>query len=445
MSILSSAPSAAPTDDIRPPAKTRRGGGVNVRTLALVRWVAVVGQLSAVLVVTVLLGFPAPLLACLVVIAALAGTNLWLTTVRAWRARLSDYHAARVLGFDLVQVSALAYLTGGLANPFALMILVPVTVTAAALSRGAAVMVSAIALFCVTFLAFFHLPLPWVGEAPSLPAIYIAGHWTALAVAIVFMAAYVWSVAEQSRRREQALAETEAALAREQRMSALGGLAAAAAHELGSPLNTIGLVAQDLGSALDKNSTLDRILRDDVSMLIEQAERCRDILASLSERPDPGNTTPFGSAPLTAVAEEAAQGHIPDGVALRIEVDPDSVAAEPTVARSPELLHGVGNLVSNAGQFARDTVSLSLFWDEAMVRLTVADDGPGFPSWLLDSLGEPYLSTRAGRDGHMGLGVFIAQTLLDRTKARVAYRNKKQGGAAVDIVWARDQLDAPPI
>lgn len=428
-------------DDIRPAARVRRGGGIIVGTLAIVRWAAVIGQLAAVLSVNLWLGFPMPVAACVLAIAALAATNIWLVATRPWRSRLTGYHAARILVFDLLQLTLLAYLTGGLANPFVFLVVVPVTVTATTLSREATLMVGILALFCITFLAFFQLPLPWDGPPPALPLIYVAGHWIALAVAIVFMSAYIWSVAEGARRQDLALAETEASLGREQRMSALGGLAAAAAHELGSPLNTIGLIAKDLQTEIHRLEGANTVLKDDVDLLVEQATRCRDILKALSEKPDPGAENPFGDGPLTAIAEEAAQGHIPDQIALHMSVDEASIGSEPNVLRSPELLHGVGNLISNAGQFAKTTVSVSLFWDDDLVRITVTDDGPGFPGWMLDSLGEPYLSTRSGEGGHMGLGIFIATTLLDRIGAQVTYRNKKTGGASVTLLWSREGIE----
>lgn len=429
-------------DEIRPAAQVKRRGGIIIGTLAIVRWAAVIGQLAAVLAVSLWLEFPMPVAACVLAIAALAVTNIWLTATRPWRSRLTGYHAARILVFDLLQLTTLAYLTGGLANPFVFLIVVPVTVTATTLSREATLMVGILALFCITFLAFFQMPLPWDGPPPALPLIYVAGHWIALAVAIVFMSAYIWSVAEGARRQDLALAETEASLGREQRMSALGGLAAAAAHELGSPLNTIGLIAKDIQTEIYRLEGANTILKEDVDMLVEQATRCRDILKALSEKPDPGTENPFGDGPLTAIAEEAAQGHIPDRIEFRLAVDEASIGSEPNVSRSPELLHGVGNLVSNAGQFATSTVSVSLYWDDDLVRVTVADDGPGFPGWMLDSLGEPYLSTRSGKDGHMGLGIFIATTLLDRIGAQVTYKNQKSSGASVMLLWSREVIEA---
>ncbi|WP_425406962.1 ActS/PrrB/RegB family redox-sensitive histidine kinase [Hwanghaeella sp.] len=418
-------------------SRARRLPGVQGRTLALIRWVAVIGQLATVWLVSGVLEFPLPVMECLIVIAALALSNLWLSARSGRSVRLTDYHAALLLGFDLFQVSALIYLTGGLTNPFAVLIAVPVTVAATILSRRTTVALTILALFCTTFVGFYFLPLPWQGTFSALPLTYVFGLWASLAVLILFTAGYVWSVADESRGRDAALAEAEAALARERHMSALGTLAAAAAHELGSPLNTIALVSSDLARDVPPDSPL----REDVDLLKSQADRCRDILASLSRTPERRGGQPFDSLPLTNLAEEAARDHLPDGVTFKLTVDDASSGAEPVVMRSPEFLQGIGNYVQNAGQFAKSTVELSLYWSDEEVRLRVLDDGPGFAGWMIDSLGEPYLSTRAGKSGHMGLGIFIAQTLLDRIGAETAYSNVKTGGACVDVVWSRSELD----
>jgi len=418
-------------------SRARRLPGVQGRTLALIRWVAVIGQLATVWGVSGILEFPLPVIECLAVIGALAFSNLWLSARSGRSVRLTDYHAALLLGFDLFQVSGLIYLTGGLTNPFAVLLAVPVTVAATVLSRRTTVALTVLALFCTTFLAFFFLPLPWQGTFSELPRIYVVGLWASLAVLILFTAGYVWSVADESRGRDAALAEAEAALARERHMSALGTLAAAAAHELGSPLNTIALVSSDLVREVPPDSPL----REDVDLLKSQADRCRDILASLSRTPEREGGQPFDSLPLTNLAEEAARDHLPEGVTFKLTVDDASTGAEPVVMRSPEFLQGIGNFVQNAGQFAKSTVEMSLYWSDEEVRLRVLDDGPGFAGWMIDSLGEPYLSTRAGKSGHMGLGIFIAQTLLDRIGAETAYSKKKTGGACVDVIWPRSVVD----
>ena len=422
---------------VRPAVRTRRVPGVSRNTLALIRWIAVAGQLATLVAVQGVLTVPIPFAECLVIVGALAISNLWLSANWSGASRLTNYHAARFLAFDLLEVTALAFFTGGLTNPFAVLIAVPVTVAATILSRGATLMLTVSAVFCATFLAFFHHPLPWLGSDLSLPLIYTGGLWTALTVLVVFTSVYVWAVSEESRRREAALAETEAALSREQHMADLGTLAAAAAHELGSPLNTIALVSADIARAVPP----DGALREDVDILVEQTQRCRDILAALGRTPEHRGGQPFDTLPFTNLVEESARDHIPPDIQIAMTVDPDCDGAEPVVPRRPEILQGIGNLIQNAGQFARTRVDVSVLWRDAEVRLRIDDDGPGFPGWMLDSLGEPYVSSRIGQGGHMGLGIFIAQTLLDRTGALATYKNKRRGGARIDIVWDRARIE----
>jgi len=412
--------------------RLERGRGMNLRTLVLLRWVAILGQAAAVLTVYFSLEYQLPLMSCLGAIAVSAALNLFLMRDSTERARLTDRHAARVLAFDLVQLSVLLFLTGGLENPFSVMILAPVIVSATILSRGATIALCVLSLFVNTFLAFYHMPLPWSepgGFVVPLP--YVLGMWTGLAVATVFMATYVWSVAEEARRNVRALVATQAALARAQQMSALGGLAAAAAHELGSPLATITVAAKEL----QKEVPTDSPLAEDADLLVSQAERCRDILANLAASPEVSGGAPYEELSLSALVEAAAVPYETDEIELDIVVEDDVVGEEPQTQRSAEVLHGVGTLVQNAVQFARSAVELRLYWDDDIVRITIKDDGRGFPGWLLTALGEPYISTRAGSGEHMGLGVFIAQTLLERVGAALEFRN--QGGAEVVITWPK--------
>ncbi len=413
-----------------------RMGRLRVGTLILIRWIAAGGQAATLLTVKFGLGFDLPLLACMAAIAASAASNGWLVRRRAPKARLGDREAALVLGFDLVQLSVLLYLTGGLLNPFTILILAPVTVSATILSRGATVALVGLAIACITLLATCRLPLPWSPGEFTLPAQYLLGIWTALSVATVFIAAYVWSVAEEARRMSEALAEARQALSREQRFTALGGLAAAAAHELGSPLATIAVVARELTRSVEPGSPM----AEDVDLLLSQSDRCRHILAELSRRPEAMGGIPFEHMALSTLIEQAGEPHETGAIALDIEVEPRDEAPEPEVVRSPEILLAVGTLIQNAMQFAGARVEVTVGWSADEVEVAIHDDGPGFSADVLTSLGEPYVSSRAGDGKHMGLGIFIAQTLLERTGAVLEFRNR--GGAEVVIRWPRAMLEA---
>src|SRR5262249_990068 len=196
-------------------------------------------------------------------------------------------------------------------------------------------------------------PLPWPDSGFALHPVFIVGVALALGLSLVFFAVYLFSVSEEARRMSDALSATQMALDREQRLSALGGLAAAAAHGLGSPLGTIAVIAREL----DRDLPADSPLRPDVELLLSQSERCRDILAQLAARPEGGTGTPSAPVPLGELIEIAALPHRSDRAKLVVEAEPR--ASAPLVARSPELLHGLGNLIQNAIQFARREVRVS--------------------------------------------------------------------------------------
>ena len=416
-----------------------RMGRLRVGTLILIRWIAVGGQATAILTVQFGMGYELPLVACAGAIAISAVSNSWLAYRRAPRARLGDREAALVLGFDLLQLAALLYLTGGLHNPFAILILAPVTVSATILSRNATAALVALAIATISVLGLWHMPLPWDPPgAFSHPPTYVLGLWTGLSVAAVFISAYVWSVAEEARSMSEAFAETRQALAREQRFAAVGGLAAAAAHELGSPLATIAVVAGELSRAVPADSEF----AEDVQLLISQSNRCRDILAKLSRHPDEMGGMPFEHTPLSALIEEAASPHgsARENTELDIALDPKDESDQPEIVHSSEILLAVGTLIQNAMQFASGKVEVTIAWSSEEAEISILDDGPGFPHDVLTALGEPYVSSRHGEEGHMGLGIFIAQTLLERTGATISFGNNE--GAEVVIRWPRAMLEA---
>ncbi|MDF1792945.1 MAG: ActS/PrrB/RegB family redox-sensitive histidine kinase [Thalassobaculaceae bacterium] len=411
---------------------------VSVRTLVVIRWVALAGQVAALVMVAFGLGSPVPMAPSLGVVAASALLNLRLQMRRDGRERLRESEAAFYLAFDIMQLAVLLYLTGGLENPFALMMLAPVTVSATILGRKSTINLCLLALVSATVLTVTHLPLPWIEAGFSLPDLYVTGIWCALVIALIFNAAYAWWVAEEARQLSTALAATQQALAREQRMAAMGGIAAAAAHELGSPLATIAVVARELARELPKGSDLS----EDAQLLLSESQRCRDILASLGRDPTPDAGQPFSAVPIDLLIEQAAAPHQRDDVAVIVEVQDRDGSGDtglsgdvPTVKPSPELLHGIGAFIQNAVQFATATVEVAILVEPRTLTVTIEDDGPGFPITLLTRLGEPYVSGRGNRDGHMGLGVFIAMTLLGRTGAVVEFANRREGGAQIIIRW----------
>jgi len=418
---------------LRPLLAPGRGGRVSLRTLVAIRWFALLGQSGALLLVHLSLGYPLPIFSALGVVAASAAVNVVASLQRPRPIRLAERDAALYLGFDILQLAALLYLTGGLSNPFAVLILAPVTISATILSRNTTILLCAVTVAALTGLGLVYWPLPWPDPGLVLPATYLFGVWFALVLATVFIATYTWQVAAEAERISDALAASQLALAREQRVSAVGALAAAAAHELGSPLGTIAVVAKDLARELP----VDGPLGEDVALLLGQVDRCRAILAELQQRPE--REQPFARLALPVLIETAAAPYRRQGVAFAVQSEGDG--PPPTAPQAPELMHGLGNLLQNAFQFAAGAVTVSVAWDAEAVWVRIADDGPGFPAAVLTRLGEPYVSGREDPDGGMGLGIFIAETLLARTGAATDAANRPEGGATVAIRWDRVTLD----
>ncbi len=361
---------------------------VRLDTLVRLRWLAIIGQTTAVLVVYYGLDFELPIYACLAAIVLAAWLNVALRLRFHLTQRLEPDRAAWLLAFDIAELAVLLFLTGGLQNPFAFMFLGPVLLSATALPPRFTLMLGGFAVACATVLVFVHYPLPWDSEDPlQLPPIYMMGVWLCILLAIGFIGVYAWQITEESRQLSDALAATELVLAREQHLSQLDGLAAAAAHELGTPLSTISVIAKELERAIAPNAPHG----DDVRLLREQATRCRDILAKITELSAGGE--PFDRMPLTALIEEVVAPHRNFGVTIDVAA-PGDRSSEPVGARNPAILYGLGNLLENAVDFAHDRVSVDAQWGEESVAVTISDDGPGFAPEILGRIGEPYVTSR---------------------------------------------------
>ena len=444
----------APADLAQLFAPDARGRSVRLRTLLTLRWVAVSGQAAAVLAAEHLFGLRLPLDACFLAIAAPIAVNLVAWNLHPANKRLSERDAMLSLLFDLGQVSALLMLTGGLSNPFAVLLLAPVTIAASVLSLRSTLILASAAMAATTLMLVLHLPLRFEdGGELRTPDLYLFGLWMALTVGIAFMALYTRRIGVEAARMAEALAAAQIALSREQRLTAIGALAAAAAHELGTPLATIKLISGELAHDLKDMPEH----AEDLRLLRAQADRCREILRDLSEggRSD----AHVKVAPATAVIGEAALPHRDRGKDLVIRVNgrpAETVGeAQPAIRRTPEVIHGLRNLIQNAVDFATGAVWIDVIEREGQLRIAVGDDGPGFRGDVLSLLGDPYVTTRGrarGRESEgggyqgMGLGLFIAKTLLERTGARLAFTNGPRAsadgpsGAIVTAIWPRDAL-----
>ena len=430
--------SPPPQAPIISPAGAREPTGrVGLRALVMIRWVAILGQLAALLVVHYGVGFPLPLPAALAVVGGSVLLNVLLSLRRPGREGLREFEAFLYLGFDILQLSALLFLTGGLTNPFALLIAAPVTISASTLSRRSTTGLSVLAVISASILALWHRPLPHPFNSLDFPSIYIIGAWSAVVVGTIFLAIYVGSVAAERRRIHTALVASQLALALEQRLSSLGALAAAAAHELGSPLSTIAVTVGEMVYQIPPDSPW----AEDIRILKVEVERCREILAELGRRPEEtDDDSPFSRQALSVFIEAAIAPHDQGATLVEVRRQATDDSEEPVLRRRPEIVHGLASLVQNAVQFAASHVVIQANWDADSVAISIIDDGPGFPPAVLDRIGEPYVSSRHGVDGHMGLGIFIAQTLLEQTGARLTFANRRRG-AQIDVVWHRTNLE----
>ena len=426
-----------------------RPRNVRLDTLLRLRWLAVFGQLAALLVVHFGLEFiVVPIWACLAVIAVAALLNVALRLGFRQTQWLEPDRAAWLLAFDIAELAALFYLTGGLENPFSFLLVGPVLISATALPPRMTLLIGTFAMLCATVLVFFHYDLPWESDhGLELPEIYMVGVWLSILLMIGYTGVYTWQVAEEARQLSDALAATELVLAREQHLSQLDGLAAAAAHELGTPLSTITLVVREIERTLDPKSPH----AEDVKLLSEQTQRCRQILAKITELP---TGEPFDRMPLSALIEEAVAPHRNFGVPIGVTLSPDR-AAEPVGARNPAIRYGLGNLIENAVDFAHSRVEISVQWTAEEVSITISDDGPGFAPEVMDRIGAPYVTHRRpgprGLDGDeeaafgLGLGFFIAKTLLERSGAKLSLINQAPPlhGATVMVTWNRADFERP--
>ncbi|MEO0937362.1 MAG: ActS/PrrB/RegB family redox-sensitive histidine kinase [Pseudomonadota bacterium] len=435
-------------------AGQNRGNWVRLRTLILLRWVAIVGQLTAITVAQRYYNLQLELGLCYLAVGVSVMGNLIAIFVFPENKRLSESENMIMVLFDLLQLSFLLFLTGGLHNPFALLLLGPVTISATALSARSTMIVGGVALILVSLLSEYHFPLRTEqGFILFIPDIFIFGNWTALVIAIGFIGAYSWRVTSEMHSMADALSATQEALSREQKLTDLGGVVAAAAHELGTPLATIKLASGELMEMLEDQPDL----YEDAALIREQADRCREILRDMGRAGK--SDTHLRQAPLIAVISEAAEPHEGRGKTIQYTHDAlDDDIEQPLILRKPEIIHGLRNMVQNAVDFAAANVWIETHWTADEISIRIMDDGKGFPPHLLGRIGDPFMrrrKNRTQRPGYegMGLGLFIAKTLLERTGAELNFANGHDPydppddaaawiGAIVEVVWPREAIDA---
>jgi two-component system sensor histidine kinase RegB len=427
----------------QPEENTRLGRAsrhIRLQTIVWLRWLAVAGQTATILLVGFGLNFPLPLLTCAVLIGALAVANLFLSARFPATYLLEPWEATLLLAFDLLQLTALIYITGGLSNPFAPLICVQVIIAFASQPMKHSLMLLAFALACVTSIAFSPFPVPWYpGETLPIQIIIHIGIWCSIVAMMLFAAFYAYRVSHEANQLADALAATELVLEREKHLSQLDGLAAAAAHELGTPLATISVVAKEMERELGN----DERFGEDVALLRSQSERCRDILRRLTSLSADGEEH-LRKLPLSSLIEEVIAPHREFGIKLRL-IEKSGRSGEPVGARNAGIIYGLGNLLENAVDYARELVTVTSSYDAHHVKVIIEDDGQGYAPDILARIGEPYVTKRQNetRAGGLGLGLFIAKTLLERSGAVLTFENRIDDGpgARVAIVWPREIME----
>ncbi len=429
----------------------QRGGWIPLRTLIWLRWAAIAGQLAALFAAQVYLKLQFEVGLFYLVVGLSVMANLVAIFIFPENKRLSERENLFMVLFDLLQLGALLYLTGGLHNPFALFIVGPVTISAAALSLRSTVFLGATAILLVSLLAVFHLPLRTEqGFILRIADIFIFGHWAAVVIAVVFLSVYSRWISSEVFAMSGALQATQMALAREQKLTDLGGVVAAAAHELGTPLATIKLTSSELMDDLaDDPSAL-----EDITLINQEVDRCRDILRSMGRAGK--DDLYLRRALLATVVEEAAEPHVDRGKVVHFDTRAGGGTdlPQPEILRRPEIIHGLRNLVQNAVDFSQANVWIDCRWSETTVTVRIQDDGPGYPPHLIGRIGDPLIRRRRSpRDKpqrpayeSMGLGLFIAKTLLERSGAELSFANgtdlhksgskqQDRSGALVTVTW----------
>ena len=415
---------------------------IDTKAVIAIRWLALAGQTIALVIVAFGFGYEGAFSSAFGLVAVGAAVNLW----QSWRSRYqtvtSRPELLLALSFDVLQLSGLLYLTGGMANPFAMLLLAPVVVSAALLDFRATVYLVLLVGFCAIMVTHFYLPLPFSEADFALPALYLSGLFTALLVSCVFIGFYVWYLADKARQANAALAAMQLLLERDRRATVLGSLAAAAAHKLGSPLNTIAVISHDMKASLrGKIDSNDEVLQD-VSLLNDEVERCRTILSELDRDAQTDQLARDVALPVSQMIQALLDPKLAEligRVSFRAEALDDS--PEPMAKPIPDLKYALEILLDNANDYAAKKITFALGWSQKAIAIEICDDGPGFTPLVLSRVGQPWNSSREGREGHKGLGLFLAMTLIEALDGDVKIVNAPSGGGAqVVIHMSRDSL-----
>jgi two-component system sensor histidine kinase RegB len=415
-----------------------QGLRITLETLINIRWIAIVGQFFTVSVVEYFLKFEFPYFGTLTLIFLSALVNVYLEINKSKFLTINNFYATLSIFYDLVQLILLLFMTGGLSNPFSILIIVPTTISVTYLSRGSSQFIVTCSIIFLTVIAFYHMPLPYpVNESLVLPKYYNIGLWLSLGIGIIFLGNYAYQLGRDNRVRSTALSRLEEELTKEKVVNSVGGMAAAAVHELATPLATISLVSKELQKQLKDNSNI----KEDINLLIEQSERCSSILKDIAQRKQKDEFIE-NISPKELINEIVfSLNNISN---KEINVENLNLNQRMKMTKKTEISYALRNFIENSIKFAKNKINIEIDQNKKRTAITISDDGDGFNKDIIANLGQPYLHSdniKKNKKG-MGLGVFISKSLLERCLAQVTFRNNKSlPGASVKIVWNNSQLE----
>ena len=420
--------------------KSSKDFQLNKTTLVNLRLIAHLGQLVAIIVVKFYFDFEfSQYLNCLIIVGIGIGTNIFLH-FQTKDNQLDNLQSTIYLAYDIIQLGVLLYLTGGVTNPFIIIIIVPSVFSSKYLNLRTSIFLASLTLFILLIISFYYLELPYPEERHfHVPDYYFFSIPLAVSIGLIFLVYFGIKFGNEYRIRKEALDNIQIEMAKEHELVSLGGQAAAAAHSLGTPLSTISLIAKELKEELGKNSKYS----NDINLLVSQSNRSNEILKSLTLNPhikdeflkNKLSLNDYLSAIILSYEEISEKKFI-----LINKDDNFSIKFN----RSLEINYGLRNFVGNANKFSNYSIEVTIKSDEKFSEILIQDDGPGFPEDIIDKLGEPYIRTSSNKDESktgLGLGTFIGKTLLEKNNAKVEFKNvKKNKGALVKIVWLNENL-----
>ena len=410
----------------------KSSNNILLSNLIKIRWVAILGQLLAIFLVYWYLGINIPIKPCLSIVFISALINTFSHFSSKTSTYLSDKEAFYFLLFDTIQLAVLLYLTGGIYNPFSLLLIAPLIISASYLPIFFSICLLILSVISVFFISNIYIPIEWQ-QAFVVPSYFKYALSLSLIISLVFIFIYVYLFANSSRKISKALTQTKTALINQKKISEIGSLSAAAVHELSTPLNTIFLILNDLME--DKNIIKNIYAYKEIKLLKSQAERCKNILLTLSKNPENLKDTFFDTITFSNIIKINFDKFNNSKIKLKINLL--SNLNEPKIQFKDEISYSIGNLIQNSIQYAKQVVSVDVFWNESEFIITINDDGYGFKNEILDRIGEPYISK--GGIG-MGLGIFISKNLIENIGGNIIFKNLKDSGASVEIKIKRANL-----